>query len=198
MTNPSSIDPNQFIHIRMVLSMVVSLAIARLLSGLAKFAQHPGHPKAFAVHILWAIYMLIMLMHFWWWEFALSHLSQWRFDTFAFVVGYGAVLYLLCAILFPDDISEYDGFRGYFFSRRKWFFGILGFTIILDVIDTLIKGQQYFMSQGVVEYGVRTVVEICLCAIAAYVKNERFHLAFVIACLIYQASWILRLYGVLA
>jgi len=38
----ASVDPNPFIHVRMVLSMVVSLAIARLLSGFARLAQHPG------------------------------------------------------------------------------------------------------------------------------------------------------------
>lgn len=191
------VDPNEFIHIRMVLSMVVSLAIARLLSGLAKFAQHPGHPKVYAIHVMWAIYMLIMLIHFWWWEFALSHVPKWHFGTFAFVVGYGAVLYLLCAMLFPDDIAEYDGFRGYFLSRRRWFFGILGLTILLDVIDTWIKGEQYFMSQGVGEYSAHAVIGLCLCAIAAYVKDERFHMTFVVVSLVYQVSWILRLYDVL-
>ena len=197
MEQVGNVDPNQFVHIRMVLSMVVSLAIARLLSGLAKFAQHPGRAKAYAIHLLWAIYMLVMLIHFWWWEFALNRVPLWHFGIFAFVVGYGAVLYLLCAILFPDDITEYDGYRGYFLSRRSWFFGILGFAILLDVIDTWIKGDQYLISHGV-EYGVRTIAGVGLCAIAAYVEDERFHVVFVIACLIYQASWIFRLYEVLA
>ncbi|WP_377161369.1 hypothetical protein ACFJIX_15035 [Roseateles sp. UC29_93] len=108
----AAIDPTQFIHIRMVLSMVVSLSIARLLSGLAKFVQHPGRLEVDGVHLLWALYMLVTLIHFWWWEFALSRIGPWHFLQFAFVVGYSAVLYLLCAILFPDDIAEYGGYRG--------------------------------------------------------------------------------------
>ena len=60
----------------------------------------------------------IMLIHFWWWEFALSRLLTWHFGAFAFVVGYSALLYLACSILFPDDIAEYAGFKEYFLSRR--------------------------------------------------------------------------------
>ena len=74
---------------------------------MAKFAQHPGRLKVYGVHLLWAGFMLVMLIHFWWWEFALIRLTAWHFGASAFVVGYTAVLYLLCAILFPDDIAEY-------------------------------------------------------------------------------------------
>lgn len=192
-----SIDPNQFIHVRMVLSMVVSLAIARLLAGFARFAQHPGRQKAYWVHLLWALYMLIMLIHFWWWEFALTRVGSWHFATFAFVVGYSAVLYLLCVILFPDDIAEYDGYRAYFLSRRAWFFGVLALSFLLDVIDTWIKGNGYLSAQGI-EYPIRTIVAIGLCLAAAVVANPRFHAALVIIALAYQVSWILRLYDVLA
>lgn len=197
MEHIGSIDPNQFVHVRMVLGMVVGLAMARVLSGLAKFAQHPGRLKAYGVHLLWALYMLVALIHFWWWEFALRRLAAWHFGSFAFVVGYGAVLYLLCAILFPDDIAEYDGFRGYFLSRRRWFFGILGSVLVLDVFDTWLKGTDYLMGQGL-EYGVRTVVGIALCVVAARVESHRFHLGFVLLSLASQAWWIFSLYKVLA
>jgi len=68
--------------------------------------------------------------------------------------------------------------------------------MLVDVGDTWIKGGQYLASQGV-EYGIRTAVGISLCAIAAHVESERFHITFVVASLVYQASWILRLYDVL-
>jgi hypothetical protein len=191
-----AVDPNQFIHVRMVLSMVVGLAIARLFAGLARFVQHPGRLKVYSIHALWALYMFIALIHFWWWEFALSRVPTWHFLAFAFIVGYAALLYLLCVILFPDDLAEYEGFRDYFLSRRKWFFGILGLTLVFDVIDTSIKGSEYLAAQGI-EYALRSAVGVCLCGIAAHVENERFHMALVVGALVYQASWILRLYDVL-
>lgn len=193
----AAIDPNQFIHIRMVLSMVVSLSIARLLSGLAKFVQHPGRLRADGVHLLWALYMLVTLIHFWWWEFALSRVGPWHFLQFAFVVGYSAVLYLLCAILFPDDIAEYAGYRDYFQSRRRWFFGILAFTLLLDVADTGLKGAAHLQELGTA-YGVKTAAAIVLCGVAALVTSRRFQWALVLVALAVQQWWILRLYNVLS
>ncbi|MBB3280168.1 hypothetical protein [Mitsuaria sp. BK037] len=192
----ATIDPTQFIHIRMVLSMVVSLSIARLLSGLAKFVQHPGRLRIYGVHLLWALYMLVTLIHFWWWEFALSRVAPWHFEQFVFVVGYSAVLYLLCAILFPDDIAEYGGYRDYFLSRRRWFFGILAASLLLDVADSWLKGPAYLQGLGA-EYGVKTAASVVLCGIAALVANQRFQWALVLVALAVQQWWILRLYNVL-
>ena len=58
------VDPAIFSHVRVVLSMVVSLGIARLLSGVAQFVQHPGRKRANAVHLLWALSLLLSMMNF--------------------------------------------------------------------------------------------------------------------------------------
>lgn len=176
--------------------MVVSLGMARLLSGMAGFVQHPGRKRPYAVHLLWALSLLISLMHFWWWEFSLARLVVWRFEVYFFVVGYAALFYLLCAILFPDDLAEYSGYRQYFYSRRKWFFGLLAATYVADVFDSWIKGPAHLAAQGP-EYLARTVAYVLLCIVAARTENVRFHVAFAVGSLLYQVSWILRLYDVL-
>ena len=176
--------------------MVVSLGIARVLSGVARFVQHPGRRRAYGVHLLWALSALLSLMHFWWWEFSLSHLQVWRFTTYFFVVGYAALYFLLCAVLFPDDLEEYQGYRDYFMSRRRWFFGLLATTYIVDVADTWIKGIEHLKAQGY-EYPIKIVVCVLLCLLAARTANERFHIAFAVLSLAYQVSWILRLYDVI-
>jgi hypothetical protein len=80
-------DAEIFVHVRILLGVVVSLSIARLLSGLAFFVQHPGRQKADAVHLLWVASMLLALVHFWWWQFALIHHSAWHFGVYAFVLS---------------------------------------------------------------------------------------------------------------
>src|ERR1700760_2062566 len=122
MPNPGSADI--FTHVRIVLGFVVSLSVARLLSGASRFVQHPSLEKIYPVHLIWTASMLLMLVHFWWWEFWLTGVRQWNFAVYLFLFSFTVVLYLLCTLLYPDNHDEYAGFEDYFYSRRRWFFGL--------------------------------------------------------------------------
>jgi hypothetical protein len=190
------IDPGHFVHVRMVLSMAVSLAMARLLAGLARFVQHPGRIRTFSVQLLWVAFMLVLLIHFWWWQFALAHLQVWTFATFAFLVGYAALLYLLCAILFPDDIAEYDGYRDYFMSRRTWFFGLLLLVCAIDLVDTRIKGEAYWHAHATAA-GLHAAVMAALCMTAILDGRIRVQQVLAVAALLIQGWLIAYRYAVL-
>ena len=189
---PVATDP-LFIHIRIVLGIVLGLALTTLLKGLAKFVQHPGRDRVYGVHLAWALAMLILLVHFWWWEFGLVRVHPWTFTSYAFLILYVIVLFVLCTLLFPDDLAEYAGWRDYFQSRRPWFFGIMAALYLIDFVDTLIKGRPYFRHFGI-EYPIRNVLLITLCLIATRVRAEGFHRAFVAFAIVYELSWIYRLY----
>jgi len=72
----------------------------------------------------------------------------------------------------------------------------LALAYAVDLIDTAVKGKQYFLSYGV-EYPLRNAVYILLCIIAALTANRRFHAAFLIAGLTYQVVWIFRAFDLL-
>jgi hypothetical protein len=185
-----------FPHIRIVMGIVLGLGITRLLTGTAGFVQHPQRRQVYWVHLGWVLFMLVSLTHFWWWEFWLYAITAWTYEFYLFLVAYAVLLYFLCALLFPDDIEEYGGYEEYFVSRRKWFFGLLALTFVFDLVDTLLKGTAHFERYGV-EYLVRTPIQIALCAAAMIIANRRFHVAFVAASLLYEGSWILRLFRTL-
>ena len=130
-----------FPHIRIVMGMVVGLGITRLLMGVAGLIQHPRRAKLSAIHLLWALSVLVELVLFWWWEFALYEISDWSFGIFAFLIGYAVLLFLMAALLFPDNIDDYDGYEDFFLRRRHWFFGVVALTFLFDIVDTLIKGE---------------------------------------------------------
>jgi hypothetical protein len=180
-----------FFHVRFVLSMVVSLSIARLLSGMARFVQHPSHGRPDAVHFGWVLSLLVLVIQFWWWEFGLNKIQHWTFDLYVFIVLYATLLYFLCALLFPDDISEYSGYEDYFLSRRKWFFSLFALVQVFDLADTLIKGRAHLEMLGL-EYILQAPVYVVLCVIAIFTRDRRYHIAFVIANLLYQSSFIAR------
>ncbi|MBN9233057.1 MULTISPECIES: hypothetical protein [Phyllobacteriaceae] len=182
-----------FPHLRIVMGMVIGLGVTRLLSGVARIIQHPKLYRLYPVHLAWVASLLLMLVHFWWWQFSLYQIPDWTFGKYLFIIGYAITLYLMCALLFPDSMQDYAGYEDYFFTRRAWFFGLLGATYLLDVVDTLLKGEAHFARFGH-EYLIRTPLFVILCGIAILTTNRRFHLALIVFTLIYQASWILRLF----
>ena len=118
MIAPAS-NPELYPHVRVVISIIVGLCITTLLSGFARFVQHPRRERVSILHLGWAISLLFWIIHFWWWEFRLSMVPQWTFANYFFVILYAILFYFLCTLLFPSDLKDYSGYEDYFLSRRK-------------------------------------------------------------------------------
>lgn len=189
-SHPDSLS-NLFLHVRVLLGMVVGLGLTHLIRHFARAIDRPMRERAYWVHMVWAISMFVYLLHFWWWEFRLADTVHWTFMLYLAVALYALLLYLLCAIIFPDSLEGHTGYEEYFYSRRKWFFSLLALAYMADLGDTWIKGRQYFDSFGP-ELELRCVAYVALCLVAIVTSNRRFHAFFAVASLAYQLSWIVR------
>jgi len=137
-----------YLHIRVLIGILVGLSLRHLLTGAVQLIQHPGRYKIYWVHLAWVSFIFLYLIHFWWWEFHLEAITAWTFVVYFILILYGLLLYLLSALLFPVDLTDYEGFKDYFYSRRRWFFGSLAAIFVIDIFDTLIKGAAYLHGIG--------------------------------------------------
>ena len=185
-----------FLHVRVIMGIIVGLGIARLLNGLTFFVQHPGRRQLSAIHLLWAASVLLTLVHFWWWEFWLTEIVKWNFQIYLFLIAYAILFHLLCTLLFPEVIDDYDGYEQFFIARRRWFFGILGVTFVFDFFDTIIKGWHHLEGFGL-EYKIYLPASIFFCTVAFFTTNRRFHLTYAAAALSYKLAFIVRLFDTL-
>ncbi len=183
-----------YTHIRIIVGMVTSLGLAHLLRGSAHFIQHPKKGQIYWVHLGWVAFMFLYVLHFWWWEFWLRELKDWSFAVYLFTVAYAVLIYLICSVLYPETLGDYADYEDYFYSRRRWFFGLLILIFALDLEDTLLKGRQYYLHLGF-EYPIRAAAFILGCAVAMMTRNRRYHEVFVVASVAYQLSYIFRLYS---
>ncbi len=190
------ISHEQFTHVRIFVGIVTGLSVARLLTGLARFVQHPDHEQIYSVHLCWTFYLLLSVIHFWWFQFGLSRLPVWTFPVYFFVISYAAIFFLVCAILFPDRMEEYSSFRHFFHARQTWFYGLLAGMTVVDIADTAVKGFGHLIALGPA-YLLRQAVFFVFAVIAMFVRNRRFHIAFVVAALASEIAWILLRYDVL-
>jgi hypothetical protein len=177
-------------HVRVVLSTLVAFSLTRLLSGVSQLVQH-GRKPVYWVHLVWTLFMILYTIAFWWWEFQLSTVTPWTFPLYMFVILYGILVYLLCALLYPNSLQDYEEFKDYFYSRRKWFFGVMAVMFIVDLFDTYMKGTTHFKVLGL-EYELRIAIYVFCSLVAIKVRSERFHAAFAVIALFYEISFYLR------
>ncbi|TQM12489.1 hypothetical protein FB548_2424 [Pseudoxanthomonas sp. 3HH-4] len=185
-----------YIHVRILLGMIVGLGLTHLLRHVARLVERPNAHRIHGVHLVWAAFMFVYVLHFWWWEFSLSHQAHWNFNLYLYVTLYALLLYLLCALVFPESLPEGGGYREYYYGRRHWFFGLLALMFVVDIGDTLIKGTAYAQQLGP-EYWVRNAVYVAGSLVAIATRNPRFHGTFAVMALLYELSWIWRRYEIL-
>jgi len=182
-----------YLHVRVLLSMILGLGVGHLLRGVSRIVQHPKKIKVYWVHLVWVLFLFLYMIHFWWWEFYLQKVSEWTFPLYFFLALYATLLFLLCSLFFPDEMSDYDGYRDYYYSRKQWIFTLMTILFAADTIDTFIKGSDYFARLGVF-YDLRIGAYILLCVLAILIKDPRFHAFFAIFALATEVLNILKRY----
>ena len=161
-----------FNHIKTVFSIILGLGIGALLNGSVRFIQHPGRNKAFTPHLILVAYLFLLIVHFWWWEFRLKNVEVWTFTQYIFTISYIVLFFINCQMLYPADINDYkNDYKNYFFSRKKWILSFFILMFILDLVDTLYKGEDYLHSLMPL-YGVRFVSHVLLILILMFSKTQ--------------------------
>ncbi len=168
-----------FNYVMVLASVIIGLGITHLLTGVAGVIQHPGRAKVYWIHLAWVAATFLRAIFWWWFEFQFSAVAEWTFSLYFFVLTYALLIYLWCALLFPRDLAGYDGYKDYFYSRRKWFFGVGLAAVLADVADTLFKGVDHFVALGALYIGLQALWTV-LFLIALRTRNEKFHACFVL------------------
>jgi hypothetical protein len=183
-----------FEYVMVLASVIIGLGVTHLLQGVATIVQHPKRKPAYWVHLIWVAFIFFNTVFWWWWQFGYRSVETWTLQLYLFVVLYAVVMYINCAVLIPTDMDGYADFKDYFYSKRRWIFGGLLIFLSMDVIDTTLKGADYFASLGA-EYPLRIVGYSALCLTGAIVRNERFHAVAALLGAGYQVTWAIRYFA---
>ncbi|HAL22669.1 MAG TPA: hypothetical protein DCP40_08070 [Stenotrophomonas sp.] len=177
-----------FLHIRVVMGIILGLSITTLLKGLAQIIEHPQRRGCSALHLCWVAWTLVSLVTFWWWEFRLIEVHRWTFETYLFVIAYSATWFLLCALLFPDDLRDYGSYGHYLLQRRRWIFGVIAVLTLLDLVDTAIKGRSRWQLLGET-YPLHSALMLVVCVLGWNLRSARAHLLLAAVALVYQVVY---------
>ena len=168
-----------FNYVMVLASVIVGLAVTHLLQGVAKMIQHPDRKQLYWVHLAWVALMFLNVLFVWWWEFQLAGVRHWTFELYVFVLSFSVVLYLICAVLMPSELGNYADYRAYYFSRRRWLFGLLLLFSIMDFIDSATKGWAHLAALGWPYYAV-VATRSALLVGAMKTRNANYHIVVVL------------------
>ncbi len=168
-----------FEYLGVLISVVMGLGIAHLLTGISQTIQNRDSVHIYWVQSLWTLNILFYIVAIWWGMFWWSALDHWTFYQFLFILLYAIVLFLLASLLYPWDFPEALSLRKHFYDNRRWFFGTVVVAWSLDIPETLMK-QDAGLRDAPQLYLPYALLKIGLAIIAAITKNHRFHAAFAI------------------
>jgi len=126
----------QFEFIVIVISVVLGLSIARLVSGIGDSIRAIKSGNFYWIHGVWIINILILVAGFWWGMFGWSLKEDWNFFNFLLILLFTINLYLLSDFLIPKKTISEVNIKAYFSENRKILYALLLFTFAVDIVET--------------------------------------------------------------
>ena len=176
-----------FSYVMVLASVIAGLAITQLLQCVAGTVQYPGQYKPYWVHLIWVAYAFEYVALWWWYEYNFVKLGHWSFALYLFVLLYAVLIYLMCAVLAPLSLRNFESFKAYYYSRRRWFLGLAALVILFDVGDTLSKGTGHFLDLGP-HYWIGALGFPIAYAGGMVTRSQRYHGALALVSLVDHTS----------
>jgi hypothetical protein len=93
--------------------------------------------------LLWAAVLLLIYVQVWWSMYGLRLHREWTFLAFSIVLAQTATLYVMAAVVLPEQIDDTATDLGVYFDRQhRWFFAFFLATLLVSVIkDVIVNGH---------------------------------------------------------
>lgn len=133
---------NPFDYLNVLISIILGLAIAKVLTGLATVITARERVDFYWPPVVWAIWIFFVAVQHWWaqWGLRYTRPADWTFLDFSLLLLVPVGLFLLAALVLPE--REEDGkldLSEWFFRNRQWFFGIMFFLPALSIVEEFVR-----------------------------------------------------------
>ena len=182
-----------FEFVTVLMSIVVGLGIARLLSGFSSLLENRREIQVDWVTVTWAVNVLGYHLIFWWivvnnWRF----LSEWTFHQFGSLFVYGVLIFFAASLILPPQITKGMDLKARFESIRRPFFALWLLVMCFELLDSLLKGTDYILAELGILYLCLMLFSVSLSAAGIVIANRRFHLLAAVSFFVVYAAWTLH------
>jgi hypothetical protein len=163
---------DQFSYLSVLLSIVLGLGIANLLTGFARVIQMRTRVKLYWPVLVWAFTLVLIHIQTWWMMFGMQQRKEWTFAVFALVLVQPVLLFFLSALIWPDfDHDEELDLRANYFAQKGWLFAILIAIVLFSLLRTFVLVGHLQPPLDLAFHGLLIVTS----AAGIALKNELYH-----------------------
>lgn len=130
-----------FSYLAVLLSIILGLGLTQLLTAVGRLIRHRDRVRMQWLPLLWAAILLLIYVQVWWSMYGLRQRRDWTFLGFGIVLAQTATLYLMAAVVLPEQVEETEtDLQAYFDRQHRWFFGFFLATLVISVIKDVVLG----------------------------------------------------------
>jgi hypothetical protein len=170
-----------FEYILVITSVIYALAIAQLLSGVARLSQSNATIRRFLPHTLWVVILFVCILMFWWagWEF---RTVEWAFPKYVYIMITPIFMFYAASLIIPVIVDENDVILENHFSKTRvpvlWSYFIALLTQYLD--GPILAAEPWWFSDRSLQ-----LVVLCMVIWGVFGKSGRMQSLPPIAVLLY-------------
>ena len=129
---PANMDA--FNYLSVLLSIIIGLGLTQVLAACGRLIRARMHVTWYWPALLWAAILIVIDVQVWWTMFGLRARKDWTFVAFFVVLLQTVTLYMMSAVLLPEQVDERGvDLRAHYHRQAPWFFGFLVTTLIVSV-----------------------------------------------------------------
>ena len=171
---------SQFEFIFVLISIIAGLALAQLLSGMAR----PPRSEAGRVdvtHVAFSLATIVLLITVWWATFRWQEYEVWTFTEFFLLCGFVSLFYVMAVILNPPRHADLPAFS----QVRNKFYGVFAFYCVLEPVVIYIRDGELAPWY----YAPMMVHLFALSVLGIYLRSDKFDRGYSIWLVLVNTWW---------
>jgi hypothetical protein len=161
-----------FSYLSVLLSIIIGLGVTQVLTALGRLIRHRDLVRMDWLPLVWAGVMLVIFVQVWWSMFGLRMYRDWTFFGFLLVLSQTCTLYMMAALVLPEQIEEPSvDLAAHYDRQQRWFFGFLLATLVISVVKDLVMNGHW---PSAVNLGFHALLA-ATCLVAILVRRRRVH-----------------------
>jgi len=161
-----------FGYLSVLLSIIIGLGLTQVLTACGRLIRHRERVRVYWPPLLWAGTLLLVYVQVWWSMFGLRLFQNWTFLTFFVVLLQTVTLYMMAAVVLPEQIDEtLLDLRSFYANQQRWLLGFLLATLVVSAIkEVLLVGH--------LPQGLNLVFHVLLglaCVSGLLIRRPRYH-----------------------